>query len=348
MSMPAHSPSPMHDASQTAWLHVLETDDLDEHAGAQPNWSLHYDQISHGSFAGKLTHVQLPDLRVVLESSTCALRQRGHIGQRQYGFAMALDQPGDAYFNGQRLDSESMMIGRSEDLDLSSPADFSMVAVVVDHALLNSLWERMYQKPLTAWLDHQLVVKMRPEVAQALRAAHLDLLSRITASPQVLADAGAVRQMRDAILIEWIAAIPAKVDISGLKSSTARKRVVDRACEAMLSQPDQPPTILQVCSHIGASPRKLEYCFRDVLGISPVKYLRAVRLNGVRRGLKRSAGSGVCVQDMAAHWGFWHLGDFSADYKRQFGELPSETLRRARDEQSAPTGSASPFLPGRA
>jgi AraC family ethanolamine operon transcriptional activator len=42
----------------------------------------------------------------------------------------------------------------------------------------------------------------------------------------------------------------------------------------------------------------------------------------------RDAHTGV--QDVAARWGFWHLGQFSLDYKRQFGELPSATLRAAR------------------
>jgi AraC-like DNA-binding protein len=36
------------------------------------------------------------------------------------------------------------------------------------------------------------------------------------------------------------------------------------------------------------------------------------------------------VHDVATRWGFWNLGEFAADYRRQFGELPSETLRRTR------------------
>lgn len=88
--------------------------------------------------------------------------------------------------------------------------------------------------------------------------------------------------------------------------------------------------ILEICDRIGASPRKLNYCFRDVLGVSPARYLRAVRLNNARRDLKDPSAAANSVQDVAARWGFWHLGQFSVDYKRQFGELPSATLRAAR------------------
>lgn len=311
-------------------MRVVHSTDIDEHASAQSQWSLHYDQLSCGRFVGSLNHVQLPGLRLVHEASSCAVRQFGHIGEGNYGFAMSLDQPGEAFFNGQHLDHDSIMIGRSEELDLSSPAMFSLIGIVVDGELLAALWERMYQKRLAAWLDHQIVVQARPHMAHALRAAHLSVLARIRATPSVLQDPMAALQIRDSILIDWIEAIPARVDTAGLKSVEARKRVVQRACEMMLARPDQPTTILQLCSHIGATPRKLEYCFRDVLGISPVKYLRAVRLNGVRRDLKQPANATAGVHDVAARWGFWHLGEFSADYKRQFGELPSMTLRTAR------------------
>jgi transcriptional regulator GlxA family with amidase domain len=32
--------------------------------------------------------------------------------------------------------------------------------------------------------------------------------------------------------------------------------------------------------------------------------------------------------DVANAWGFWHMGQFARNYKRQFGELPSERYRR--------------------
>lgn len=67
-----------------------------------------------------------------------------------------------------------------------------------------------------------------------------------------------------------------------------------------------------------------------MLGTTPVAYLRAIRLNGVRRELLNAAQAGGGVYDIAVRWGFWHFSQFSMDYKRQFGELPSRTLQRAR------------------
>jgi len=63
--------------------------------------------------------------------------------------------------------------------------------------------------------------------------------------------------------------------------------------------------------------------------VTPKQYLQATRLGCVRKELCRN-GSAVKITDVAAEWSFWHMGKFAADYRRQFGELPSETLRRAQ------------------
>jgi AraC family ethanolamine operon transcriptional activator len=71
-----------------------------------------------------------------------------------------------------------------------------------------------------------------------------------------------------------------------------------------------------------------------------VSFLRAMRLNGVRRALRKADGVHESVADVAARWGFWHLSHFAADYKAMFGELPSETLRNGNLRRlAAPTGS---------
>ncbi|HUG21046.1 MAG TPA: helix-turn-helix domain-containing protein [Albitalea sp.] len=323
---PDMEPNVVIEPDSPAWRHAVLSHDIDEFAGAQPSWSLHYEQLSSGPFTGSLRHVQLPGLRMVHEQASCATWQRGELGGGHIGFAMPLDLAGHAAFNGQALTTESIMIGRSEQLDLCLPADAGLIAVVVDAQLLGTLWEHLYQKRMSAWFDRQVVVAARPGLAESLRRLHLRAMADAESVPGLLHNPAAMLQLRDAILIEWIEALPTKVGTDELASGEARKRVVDRACELMLAQRDAPLTILQVCDRIGASPRKLEYCFRSVLGIAPAKYMRAARLNGVRRELRRGGGA---VQDVASRWGFWHMGEFAAAYRRQFGELPSHTLRQA-------------------
>jgi AraC-like DNA-binding protein len=75
----------------------------------------------------------------------------------------------------------------------------------------------------------------------------------------------------------------------------------------------------------GASERLLRYAFLERFGVSPKAYLLAVRLNGVRKELR--AADPVCtVIDVANIWGFWHMGQFAADYRRLFGNFPSKRL----------------------
>lgn len=314
------------------WLRDHRSTDIDEYAAAQAGWALRYEQLSPGRFAGEFCHVQLPGVRLVRESASRQVRQTGQIGTDTVGFALAATLPGEAFFHGQALDADTLMVGPGDDLDMTTPDGYEHVGVVVDRALLAELWAGLYQKPWSPWLDLQLVVRARPGMAGHVRGLHRQAMDTLAAFPSLLDEPRAVLHLRDALLIEWIEAIPSRVDTSALEGVEARRRLVARACDLVLERRDDPPTILQVCTEIGSSPRKLDYCFRDVLGVSPSKYLRAVRLNGARRELKgRTSRHGEdTVHDIAARWGFWHMGAFSADYKRQFGECPSATVERRR------------------
>lgn len=299
---------------------------MDHHALSQKGWALHYEQLSSGQFKGRIHQVQLPEVTLLREDTSTALRQRGRLDDSVYGFAMALKDSSDLFFNGQRVSEHAIMCGKGDEVDLTTPPHFTLIAVVVQRSLLNPLWERMYQKPLAHWLEKQLVLLTSGVKAKVLRDLQLTVLDQASALANRQHDPQALRQLRDEILMEWIEALPSQVDTHELPTLERRKKLVDKACELMLGHTDEPLSILEVCSHLGTSRRKLNYSFQDVLGTTPVKYLRALRLNGVRRGL-RDAAKGVTVQDVAAHWGFWHLGQFAQDYKRLFGELPSTTLR---------------------
>ena len=86
-------------------------------------------------------------------------------------------------------------------------------------------------------------------------------------------------------------------------------------------------TLAELCQHAHLQARSLEYGFRDLVGLSPFKYIKMLRLGEVRRRLQASSASERSVSEVALDCGFCHLSQFAADYKRVFLESPSATRR---------------------
>ncbi|WP_293030368.1 AraC family transcriptional regulator [Pandoraea sp.] len=90
----------------------------------------------------------------------------------------------------------------------------------------------------------------------------------------------------------------------------------------------EPITVGSIAEHVGVSASSLYAGFRRYRNTSPMLLLKSVRLNRVREQLLRSDPKSTTVTAIAYQWGFAHLGHFTTDYKRWFGESPSETLAR--------------------
>jgi AraC family ethanolamine operon transcriptional activator len=107
-----------------------------------------------------------------------------------------------------------------------------------------------------------------------------------------------------------------------------RYSLVKQAETLIQDRPEKPFTVYDLCAQLHISERTLRYAFRDVCGMGPKTYLQNYRLHRVRAGLKNSSPKETTIMAIAQQWGFWHMGQFGQDYKKLFGELLSETLRR--------------------
>lgn len=114
------------------------------------------------------------------------------------------------------------------------------------------------------------------------------------------------------------------------RTPTVAPGFVIRAEEYMASQAHDALTVAQIAAQAGVSIRSLFAGFQRYRACSPMERLRSIRLERVRLDLNRASDEVTSVTEVALRWGFGHLGQFAADYKRRFGELPSESLRRAR------------------
>jgi transcriptional regulator GlxA family with amidase domain len=76
------------------------------------------------------------------------------------------------------------------------------------------------------------------------------------------------------------------------------------------------------------SVRALQQAFRRELEMTPMAYLREVRLRRAHRALVESDPSVATVASIASQWGFTNLGRFAETHAARYGEPPAATLRR--------------------
>jgi AraC-like DNA-binding protein len=115
---------------------------------------------------------------------------------------------------------------------------------------------------------------------------------------------------------------------AGPATLSKRRRAVRTSLEYLEDADLLPLTVSDLCTQIGVSAPTLYRAFQEEFGVSPKRYIQIRRLGGVRQQLL-SEDNDDSIVDVANSWGFWHMGQFAADYRQHFGELPSETLERA-------------------
>ncbi|MFE9597936.1 AraC family transcriptional regulator [Streptomyces hokutonensis] len=84
-------------------------------------------------------------------------------------------------------------------------------------------------------------------------------------------------------------------------------------------------TLGDIAAAANCSPRTISSAFGDRLGLSPMSYVRNLRLDRIREDILNSTDP---VGTVAYRWGASHLGRFAGEYRDRFNELPSDTAAR--------------------
>jgi AraC-like DNA-binding protein len=118
-----------------------------------------------------------------------------------------------------------------------------------------------------------------------------------------------------------------------------RSAAVSDAMSLIEAGPHLPLTTSQLAMQCHVSVRSLQEGFRRHLGMSPMAYLREVRLRRAHSDLRAAHPSHTTVAAVAHRWGFTHLGRFATAHKLMYGETPHEALRAANSTEREPLAS---------
>jgi AraC-like DNA-binding protein len=103
-------------------------------------------------------------------------------------------------------------------------------------------------------------------------------------------------------------------------------RYVRRAREYMRSHVTKVRSVAQVAGALGISPRTLQLGFRHSFNVTPVEYLRDIRIQALHEALL-GAAPGQNVTDVMQSVGIVNFSRYAQYYRRKIGVAPSATLR---------------------
>ena len=299
---------------------VSVSDDINEQAFKLTDWEQEYNQYSAGHFKGRVEECHFDGIQMINEYTNQALHQHCMVWPNSFWVGIPTNR--DQFrINGQAVEEKDVLWRNGNTpFELITPAECNVLSIVMQKdALLGLTAQHDIEVEFTT-MEAPPRLKSTPEQVQTLSL----LVTRMLAASNTNMD---MEIHKDLLLQQLMSLLGnARINDSVVPSYRHRKAVVDRVSEYVDSSGDLPVTMMALCELACVSRRTLQYSFESILGISPVQFLRATRLNRVRRRLLSSEE--ISISDAAASQGFYHLSQFSADYKRLFGERPSETLKR--------------------
>jgi AraC-like DNA-binding protein len=219
-----------------------------------------------------------------------------------------------------------MVINPTDEFSMVFAANFNKICIKIDHMVLENRLRDMLGAPLPEPLSFYNNMDATRGAGASLRALAFFLLSECEREGGLLAINGALDGLENTMATLLITGQQHNYSSAlATHDTTAMPRHVKRALDFMLENAARPLTISDLAAVAQVSPRTLHDGFRRFRGTSPMACLRSIRITRAREDLL-TAPPGTNVTNIALRWGFNHLGRFSQEYKKRYGETPSQTL----------------------
>jgi AraC family ethanolamine operon transcriptional activator len=305
---------------------------FDVFSSAISGYDMEVKQIGRGSFSAYMQQIQYGPISISRFTGRLRVEANGMppAGMRTFGVPTKNCQPfiwRDKQTSGNTIqiykpDTELAVITAPafEAIDISLPED--------DFNNLNNIWGF---PDLARLIQRREMVKCEPAKMQQLRRLLIYICSTIDKEPDSLRHDTTLQNLVSYQVPYLLAKALMTSTVQKIKATTEkRNKAIKTATDYIDSSTDTVISIQQLCRDTGINKRTLERAFLDNYGMTPKSYLQSLRLNDAYKTLSQSDPETTKITDIAIGLGYWHMSQFAVDYRRQFGELPSTTLKSTR------------------
>jgi AraC-like DNA-binding protein len=285
--------------------------------------------IGHGIFRARLTRIELHRLRLLSAEESLARIAFFAIPRDAILVSVPLgDGPPPTWGGTASRAGDIVTFGGQHRIYTRSGAGGRWGIIVLPAKLLETYAQTVVGDALTL---APAVSHRRPstKARRDLVRLHISATRVADAQAEVITMSEPARTLEQDLIGAIIACLSKGSAEPGSDANARHDDIMARFEELLQAHPRQALTSDEICAALDVSRRMLRMCCGEHLGMGPTPYIRLRRLQLARRALRCADAATASVVQIASEYGFGDAGRFAGDYRAQFGELPSATLRRS-------------------
>ena len=264
-----------------SYVHV-DAHSTDELAEALGGWHLKFLQLERGAFRGEMTTLHFDRVIVARGSMSQPLLQRYTTPLHCVTLSRPARESSPLLWRGRVLgDGECLVGGPGESGDTVFRGAHAEIALSIHSEVWQSEAHWLGPSPLSSARGVTVHAPGRDWVTHCLSSVDW-LIGAVTNCPAVMQSAELRRSLEEWLLARINNFSVSDVSLTDRGARAHRLSAVQRAQAYIHENLTEPLRLSDLCRHAHLQARSLEYGFHDVLGITPMAYVKMLRLNRVR------------------------------------------------------------------
>ena len=294
-------------------------------------WDLLLLPETRGSFCITRRFLKTAGVLLTLEQYHSSLRMVGATRPATFHLLLPVTVSSNSTLFGRPLERGFFLASFDRAVDFDMCRGQSIVVVKLD---LDILRQEITEEELNRFRDLTASRWLSCPLESLTHCTHA-LMSLLYGAPgiDIQYPVGALRSCYQRMILDLAIELLRSADDhdSAEKECTSlRRRGFERALQVIEDRaPEASTSVADLCKVAGVSQRTLEYAFLDYTNLTPKAYLKAKRYAELRRILATDREC-LSVMEAASRLGIFEFGRMAGEYRKQFGELPSETLASRR------------------
>ena len=283
-------------------------------------WNLEHTKMEKGLFKGSSFSVHTPHIQIAKVDFSQGIMSKGGFPD---GCIVLIFSTTEAVYNFQNKSippNEIIMLTKGDEINILTSGIIDIHTIVIEEQLFyKTLYTFFGDIPRSSLQNKRLTIhpdkiRLFHNTVSRWRNYLANELPKQTSTPDYA-------KIESKILQELFGSL---VFISLAKK---REKFQTKTVRDLLHEKITQDINISTLTHgLHISESQLHHAFKSDYGITPKKYLQNLRLNAIREELSLAHPRTVTIIDIAQKYNFFHMGHFSQEYKKLFGQTPSQTL----------------------